>query len=81
MKWLIFIVVLLLVAGPLRKKVLASWRLVAGLVVGITTGLFIAGWMVSNGSPPWMLPVGVLFGCILGRAVKEFIDALIDGDK
>ena len=62
---------LLLIAGPLRKPLLAQWRVAVPLAAGAIIGFIVVAKLMP-GAPGWMLFVGPVFGAFtFGPAVVE----------
>ena len=78
--WLVGIVLLLL--GPLRRRLLlpllsGCWRVVLPLIVGGIVGHIIVGRFMP-GAPEWMMIVGPVFaGLMLGGAIKQCLDDIL----
>ena len=77
MKDIIVVVVLLLLAGPLRKWMLAHWTLVVGLAIGSVVGFYISAMMVRLSGPAWLLIAGPVMGAaVVGVEIKKFLDSI-----
>ena len=83
MIWLLVIVgVLLLLVGPLRRRVLAHWRIVVPLVVGGVLGLILVNKFMASSAPGWLFIVGPIFGgLIIGGACRDFLNEILDDRK
>lgn len=77
MKLIITIAVILLLAGPLRKTLLANFRLLFSLAIGGVIGFVVAALMVRFNAPAWLLIAGpVLGGIFIGLEIKKFFDGM-----
>jgi hypothetical protein len=65
MKLFMLFVVLLLIAGPLRKPLLASWRTTLPVIAGGFLGFSFAVVFVRFGAPAWTLILGPLAGVLI----------------
>lgn len=76
MIWLLIAVgVVLLMAGPLRKRFLAAWRFTLPAVASGILGFVLAGMFVKAGAPAWMMIVGpVIAALMIGGAGKKWFD-------
>jgi len=74
MKWLIFIVVVLFLTGPLRKPLLSSWRTVLPVIIGTIVGWWAAplflGYVYSG---PVLLIGPVLGALMIGSAGRAWL--------
>ncbi len=75
-RFLIIAAVLLLIAGPLRKRLLAAWRFVVPAALGGIVGLVLAVMFVgTGGAPVWLIfVVPIIASLMIGSAGKKWID-------
>ena len=74
MKLIIIIAIILLLAGPLRRTVLANFGLLFSLTIGGVIGFAIAALMVGFNCPVWLLIAGPVLGSIfIGLEIKKFL--------
>ncbi len=74
MKLIIIIAIILLLAGPLRRTVLANFGLLFSLAIGGVIGFAIAALMVRFNCPAWLLIAGPVLGSIIvGLEIKKFL--------
>ncbi len=81
MRWVIGIALVLLLLGPLRRRVLypslKTWRLGAPFVLGLYMGSLLVNRLMP-GSPNWMKVVGPLSLAVIGMGVgRRFLDDLL----
>jgi hypothetical protein len=75
MRTVLAIALVLLVAGPFRRRLLANWRFLAPAALGAALGYVLAGLFVRSGGPGWLLVFApVLFALQLGAAGKGWLD-------
>ena len=69
------VVVLLLIAGPLRRPFFSAWRFTVPATIGAVIGLVLGCLYIGFGAPWWMVIAGpLLFGFGLGSAGREWLD-------
>lgn len=76
-------VVLLLMAGPLRRGFFATWRTVVPVVLGGLVGLVLSSIFVKSGAPAWMMVVAPAIGALaIGSAGRRSLhDNFPPGDE
>lgn len=75
MKWLIFIVALLLLLGPLRRHFFRQWRFTVPAVLwGFLAWIVLSG--IMKPQDPWWMPwiVAICVALGAGTAGKQFFD-------
>lgn len=75
MKLLIVLVILLLLAGPLRRPLLRSWMLILPFIIGgIIAWPIVIKHMSGSATTP-MIIIGFIFaGLVIAGTIKQFID-------
>jgi len=75
-RFIIITAAVLLVLGPLRKRLLSAWRFIIPAIVGAIGGFVLAAKCVSLGAaPPWVIIFVPIFGAVMGGSVgKKWID-------
>jgi hypothetical protein len=71
------LLLLALLAGPLRRPFLANWRFTVPAVLGFALGLGISGFLAGYGLPipGWLMLVVALFCAVdLGAVGKAWLD-------
>ena len=83
MLWLISIVAILLLAGPLRRVFFGAWRFTIPLVVSIVVGLDVGAFLVGFGLPPYVIlmsPVAAVL--VVMPAIRAWLNENIgDGGR
>jgi hypothetical protein len=75
MKWIAFILAVIVILGPLRRAFLRRWRFnVPAVLAGFASWLIVSNIMSSH--DPWWMPwaVGVFVALGAGAAVREWLD-------
>ena len=69
------ILAVLLIAGPLRRGMLAAWRFTFPAAAGLIGGFILAAFLVRFGLPGWtMLFLPCVFAMGIGSAGKQWLD-------
>lgn len=82
MSWVIAIVIIVLVVGPLRRPFFRQWRFnLPALVWGIGSFIVMSR-LMNERDPSWFpLTVAVFVGLGAGAAVKEWLDDVFGKEK
>ncbi len=76
MMWILItaaVLLLMLIAGPLRKPMFSVWRMTFPLIIGGIVGFVIVNKFMS-GAPAWMKIAGqVMAAFMIGGAIRELL--------
>jgi len=71
MKWLLVILVIVMLLGPLRRWVGRHWAFLLSIIAGGAFGFFLGAWVVNNGANrfPYLPLLWALVGAIAAGQV------------
>ena len=71
-------VILLLLIGRTRRGLLAAWRLILSLAVGLVVGVFVVRRMLGSNVPSWMVIVGPIVAApMFCTPLQEILNELL----